>query len=58
LVDFNERDEIKVDFETFQTKTPGLFAAGDVNIGQFKQISTAVGEGVKAALAAAQYLSR
>jgi len=56
LVDFNERDEIKVDFETFQTKTPGLFAAGDCNVGQFKQIVTACGEGAKAALAAYQYL--
>ena len=58
LVDFNERDEIKVDFETCQTKTPGLFAAGDCNVGQFKQIITACGEGAKAALAVYQYLSR
>jgi len=34
LVDFNQRDEIKIDFETCQTKTPGLFAAGDVNVGR------------------------
>ena len=58
LVDFNERCEIKVDFETFQTKTPGLFAAGDVNIGKYKQIITACGEGAKAALAAAEYLKK
>lgn len=58
LVDFNERDEIKVDFETYQTKTPGLFAAGDCNMGQFKQIITACGEGAKAALAAYLYLSK
>jgi alkyl hydroperoxide reductase subunit F len=56
LVDFNERDEIKVDFETFQTKTPGLFAAGDCNVGKYKQIVTACGEGAKAALAAYDYL--
>jgi thioredoxin-disulfide reductase len=56
LVDFNEKGEIKVDFETFQTKTPGLFAAGDVNEGKYKQIVTAAGEGAKAALAAAEYL--
>jgi thioredoxin-disulfide reductase len=56
LVDFNERDEIKVDFETFQTKTSGLFAAGDVNLGKYKQIVTAAGEGAKAALAAYDYL--
>lgn len=58
LVDFNERDEIKVEFETCQTKTPGLFAAGDVNIGRYKQIVTAAGEGAKAALAAHEYLQK
>ena len=56
LVDFNEKDEIGVDFETFQTKTPGLFAAGDVNVGSYKQIITACGEGAKAALAAYNYI--
>jgi len=56
LVEFNERGEIKVDFETFQTKTPGLFAAGDVNVGKAKQIITACGEGAKAALAVAEYI--
>lgn len=56
LVDFNERDEIKVDLGTYQTKTPGLFAVGDVNVGKVKQIVTACGEGAVAALAAYQYL--
>ncbi|MBU3934770.1 FAD-dependent oxidoreductase [Patescibacteria group bacterium] len=58
LVDFNERDEIKVGFETCQTKTPGLFAVGDANIGKYKQIITAAGEGCKAALAAYEYVRR
>ncbi len=58
LVDFNERDEIKVEFETFQTKTPGLFAVGDCNIGQVKQIITACGEGAKAALSVSNYLEK
>jgi len=58
LVDFNERDEIKVEFETFQTKTPGLFAAGDCNVGTVKQIVTAAGEGAKAALATYNYLRK
>lgn len=56
LVDFNERDEIMVEFETCQTKTPGLFAAGDLNVGRYKQIVTACGEGAKAALAAYGYI--
>jgi len=58
LVDFNERDEIKVDYETCQTKTPGLFAAGDLNVGVVKQIITAAGEGAKAALAAYNYIQK
>ena len=58
LVNFNEKDEIIVDFETFQTKTPGLFAAGDVNVGKFKQIVTATGEGAKVSLAAYDYLEK
>lgn len=58
LVDFSKRDEIKVDYETCQTKTPGLFAAGDVNLGTFRQIITACGEGAKAALAAYNYLEK
>lgn len=56
LVDFNERDEIKVDYETCQTKTPGLFAAGDLNVGAVKQIVTAAGEGAKTAIAAYNYI--
>lgn len=58
LVDFNERDEIKVEFETCQTKTPGLFAAGDLNVGVVKQIVTAAGEGAKAVIAAYNYIQK
>jgi thioredoxin-disulfide reductase len=56
LCEFNERDEIKVDFQTCQTSTPGLFAAGDVNDGRWKQIIIACGEGARATLAAYEYL--
>lgn len=58
LVDFSAQDEIKVETETFQTKTPGLFAAGDCNQGKYKQIVTAAGEGAKAALAAYEYIQK
>lgn len=58
LVDFTKRDEIMVEAETFQTKTPGLFAVGDDNSGPYKQIITAAGEGCKAALAAYDYLRK
>jgi len=56
LVDFNEKDEIIVEFETCQTKTPGLFAAGDVTDVRWKQIVVAAGEGCKAGLSAYDYL--
>lgn len=58
LVDFSERDEIITDLESYATKTPGLFAAGDCNKGKYKQIVTAVGEGAKAALAAYEYVQK
>jgi len=58
LVDFTKRDEIVVESETFTTKTPGLFSAGDNNSGPYKQIVTAAGEGCKTALAAYDYLRK
>jgi len=58
LVEFNKQNEIKVKFETYETKTPGLFVAGDANIGQYKQIITACGEGAKAALSAYNYIRK
>ena len=57
LVDFNEKDEIKIDWQTCQTKTPGLFASGDVTEVKTKQIVVAAGEGAKAAIAAYRYLN-
>lgn len=56
LVDFNEKDEIIADLKTMQTKTEGLFAAGDVSDVFYKQIVIAAGEGCKAALSASNYL--
>jgi len=56
LVDFNEKDEIKIDPKTNITKTPGLFAAGDVTNVPLKQIIVAAGEGAKAALSVYEYL--
>ncbi|MDD5071666.1 MAG: thioredoxin-disulfide reductase [Patescibacteria group bacterium] len=59
VAELAERDaggQIVVD-EKQGTKTPGLFAAGDVtNRSEFKQITIALGEGTIAALAAYQYL--
>lgn len=58
LVEFNERDEIVADPKTAETKTPGLFVAGDVDNVPFKQIVIACGEGAKALLSAANYLQK
>jgi len=58
LVDFNERDEIIVDPKTCQTKSEGLFAAGDVTDVMFNQIVIAAGEGAKAALSVYDYLKK
>ncbi|HMB65515.1 MAG TPA: NAD(P)/FAD-dependent oxidoreductase, partial [Patescibacteria group bacterium] len=58
IADWVERDEnkqIKTD-KKCQTKTPGLFAAGDVTDVEFKQITVACGEATIAALAAYQYI--
>lgn len=56
LVEQNEKGEIKFDFKTNQTKTPGLFAAGDVSEIKYKQIVVAAGQGAQAALSADAYL--
>jgi len=56
LVSFNKKDEIKIDSQTCQTITPGLFAAGDVVESRYKQIITACGQGAIAALSAWHYL--
>ena len=58
LVDFNEKDEIVINHKTMQTKTPGLFAAGDVSDIAFKQIVVAAGEGTKALLSISNYLQK
>lgn len=55
LVDRNERGHIDINLHT-ETKTPGLFAAGDCTILPYKQIITSGGEGCKAAMKAYEYL--
>lgn len=58
LVDFNKKDEIIVDPKTGRTKTPGLFAAGDVDNVPYKQIVIAAGEGAKSAFSVSNYLQK
>ena len=55
LVERNDSKQIIVD-ELGITKTPGLFAGGDVITSAFKQITVAIGTATTAALSAYQYL--
>jgi thioredoxin-disulfide reductase len=55
LVEMNDLNQVVVN-EKCYTSQPGIFSAGDVTNGDFKQISIASGQGTVAALAAYQYL--
>lgn len=57
LADLNEKGEVIVD-ENCMTKTPGLFAAGDVTFEKHKQIIVAASMGAKAALSLNEYITR
>lgn len=55
-VDRDEKMQLSVN-KRCETKTPGLFAAGDVtNASEYKQITVAIGQATIAALAAYQYI--
>lgn len=55
LADRNDKNQIIINSKT-ETKTPGLFAAGDVTDCEVKQITVAMGQATIAALTAYQYL--
>ncbi|MBM3284956.1 MAG: thioredoxin-disulfide reductase [Candidatus Aminicenantes bacterium] len=55
LVELNEWEEIKID-QKMATSQPGIFAAGDVADACPKQVATAAGTGVAAALAVNDFL--
>jgi thioredoxin reductase (NADPH) len=57
FLDLNEWGQVKVKLN-MESSVPGIFAAGDVSDACPKQIATAVGTGVHAALSAEEYLSR
>lgn len=57
LADLNQLGEIKTS-KSCETKTEGLFAAGDVTDGPFKQTVTAAGEGAVAGLSAYNWLMK
>lgn len=57
FVERNSQNKIIVN-DHCETKTPGLFAAGDVTNSEFKQITIATGQGTVAALASYQYIQQ
>lgn len=58
LVELNENKEIVFDPKTLETKTKGLFSAGDCNVSKHKQIVMASGQGAVAALSAYEYIKK
>ncbi len=56
LIELNEKGEIIIDNKN-ETNVSGIFAAGDITDVPYKQIIIAAGEGAKAALSCAKYLS-
>ncbi len=58
LVEFNKQGETVINPKDNSTKTPGVFAAGDVTDVLYKQIIIAASEGAKAALSVYNYLSK
>ncbi len=58
LATYNDAGEVEIDHNTCETKTPGLFAAGDATNIKGKQVIIAAGEGSKAALSVYSYLRK
>ncbi|HDQ22855.1 MAG TPA: thioredoxin-disulfide reductase [Candidatus Uhrbacteria bacterium] len=56
-VELDEKQQIIID-DYCRTSELGIFAAGDVAFGEYKQIIIAAGEGAKAALSAYKYLQQ
>lgn len=57
LVELSDRGEIAIkDHQTMETSKKGIFAAGDVAEGKYKQNNIAAGDAVKATLSAHSYL--
>lgn len=56
LVEMNAAGEVLIDHKTGATSKPGIWAAGDVTDELYKQNNISVGDAVKAALSAYNYL--
>lgn len=56
MISLNEKGEIIVGTD-MSTNINGVYAAGDATVKRYRQVTTAVGDGTVAALAAAEYLN-
>jgi thioredoxin reductase (NADPH) len=56
-VPLDEQRQVKVN-QWMETEVPGIFAAGDIRSGSPRQVSTAVGDGAIAGLAALRFLQK
>lgn len=56
LVQLDEHNQVIINFQYARTSHPGIFAAGDVTNDPYKQNNISVGDGVRAALSAYDYL--
>ena len=56
IINLNDRGEIIVG-DDMSTSVEGVYSAGDANVKRYRQVTTAVGDGTIAALAAADYLN-
>ncbi len=57
VVPLDEQKQVKVN-QSMETEIPGIFAAGDIRSGSPRQVSTAVGDGAIAAMAAQKFLQK
>ena len=57
LVDINEKGYIITD-ENLETKTPGVFVAGDCRVKKIRQLTTAVADGAIASVGAVAYIDK
>ncbi len=55
VLDLDDAGYMKAD-ENMRTNIPGVFSAGDINVKQFRQLTTAAADGTIAALMADRYL--
>jgi thioredoxin reductase (NADPH) len=56
-VPLDEQRQVKVN-QSMETEIPGIYAAGDIRSGSPQQVSTAVGDGTIAGIAAQNFLQK